>query len=515
MPQSIQFRLFVWIIGTLLFILSATSWYSYSANRTMINEGYQLMQLQLSKRLSLSLSNGFWQLDMEYIEDILDAELLNEAVVAIKANDQESISISRQIGPDNKPAQLSKNAIPPHEDILKVDIVHNNTHLGVVEVFLTTKPLRNRIEKSLWGGLAVQIIGIMFIGALLFFILKRYIFTPINNLEQALSIAKNLRVKEKYELPHQTFLEWTVLVNGINEIIQKISLELSSRQQAEQNALIEKEYAEQAYQQLIETQDTLVQVEKMAALGRLVAGMAHEINTPIGITLTSASHLEGSTRSLHNAMSNNQLKKSTLDNYIETALESTQLILNNSRRAADLIQSFKQVAVDQTNQTKREFALHEYLHEVIHSLRPKLKLGTVNVHIECDKSIVMNSYPGALSQVITNLVLNATIHAFEDKAPGDIAILVDRNFSDKIIIKVEDNGKGIPENLIQKIFDPFFTTKHNQEGTGLGLHIVFNIVTQTLGGTINTVSKVNEGTCFTINIPTDAPELDNDVAERD
>lgn len=505
MPKSIQFKLLAWIIGTLLFILSITGWYSYTSNKQIADEGYQLMQVQLSKRLSLSLANGFWQLDLEYIKDILDAELLNEAVVAIKANDQQNISISRQIGQNGEPSPLDLNKIPLHEDILEVDIIYNDTFLGKVDVFLTTEPFSERIEKSLWGVLTAQVIGIFFIGALLIYVLHRYIFTPIKNLEKALFIARDLRVKEKYVLPDQRYLEWGTLVNGINDIIKKISLELNSRQQAEQNALIEKEYAEKAYSQLVETQDALIQVEKMAALGRLVAGIAHEINTPIGITLTSASHLETATSDLHHALSTNQLKKSTLDEYLDVALESTALILGNTKRAANLIQSFKQVAVDQTSQSKREFSLQEYLNEIIHSLHPKLKLTSIKVNVECDQLILLNSYPGALSQVITNLVLNALLHAYEEHEKGEINISAQKHSENRVIIKIHDDGKGITDDLIQKIFDPFFTTKQGQGGTGLGLHIVFNIITQTLGGKINTTSKVGEGTCFALDIPMSAP----------
>ncbi len=514
MPKSIQFKLLTWIIGTLLFILSVTGWYSYTSNKQISDTGYELMQLQLSKRLSLSLANGFWQLDLKYIRDILDAELLNEAVVAIKANDQQNISVNRQIGLQGEPAPLDLNNMPHYEDVIELNITYNNTALGKVEVFLTTEPFTKRIEKSLRGVLIVQVIGIFFIGTLLIYILHRYIFTPIKNLEKALFIARDLRVKEKYVLPDQKYLEWGTLVNGINNIIKKISLELTSRQQAEQNALIEKEYAEKAYQQLVETQDALVQVEKMAALGRLVAGIAHEINTPIGITLTSASHLETATNDLNHALSTNQLKKSTLNEYLSTALESTTLIVGNTKRAANLIQSFKQVAVDQTSQSKRDFSLEEYLNEIIHSLHPKIKLTLIKVNIKCDQLILINSYPGALSQVITNLVLNALIHAYDEHEQGEINIIAQSPSEDRVVIKVQDDGKGIADELRKKIFDPFFTTKQSKGGTGLGLHIVFNIVTQTLGGSINTTSKVGEGTCFVLDIPINAPVQHSELADQ-
>jgi len=179
--------------------------------------------------------------------------------------------------------------------------------------------------------------------------------------------------------------------------------------------------------------------------------------------------------------------------------------LSNAERAANLIQSFKQVAVDQTSEARRDFELNDYLHEIITSLQPKLRRTRIRVSIECPPEIKMDSFPGALSQVITNLVMNALIHAFDDAKIGKISIHAQHLENDNVSLLIADNGSGIPATYLHRIFEPFFTTKRGSGGSGLGLHIVYNIVRQQLWGTIEVKSTMGEGTSFLIVIPRKAP----------
>ena len=505
MLHSIRFKLLSWIIGSLFIILTASTWNSYQTNSNYEEKNYLQMQNSLKKRLLLSLPSGLWQLDKDYIESILDAELLHEAVIAIRAEDKGNIYIARQKNGIEESIPLAQNTTPDYQDKFTLSILYDEQKIGTIEVFLTTDPLNERLENNLWYLISVELIVLILIALFLTLGMNRYVFLPIKNLEGALTRTASLTVQDNFILPAQPYVEWASLVNGVNAIVEKITNELKFRQAAEKEALVEKERAELAYTQLIETQDALVQVEKMAALGRLVAGIAHEINTPIGITLTSASHLNDATETLKEQLANGQLKKSSLDDYIDVAGSSTALIMSNTRRAADLIQSFKQIAVDQTSQAKRVFLLAEYLEEIILSLRPKLKINPVNVKVICPEHIMMESYPGAISQVITNLVFNALLHAFDSGESGEIVVegqLVDEK---TVKIMVTDTGKGIPKEIQGKIFDPFFTTKQGNGGTGLGLHIVFNIVNQSLGGTIHVESSVAKGSCFIVIIPINAP----------
>jgi PAS domain S-box-containing protein len=256
-----------------------------------------------------------------------------------------------------------------------------------------------------------------------------------------------------------------------------------------------------AIENLKTTQQSLINAEKLASLGQLVAGVAHEINTPVGVAVTAASHLETTTHDFQMKVAGGKLTRSELANFLEEAKNSSDLILKNLTRAADLIKNFKKVAVDQTADTRTVFNLKTNIHEIITSLRPTLKQTKIHVILTGDDDIEMHSMPGALSQIIINFVTNALTHAFENQTEGKIEIHVSKRSDTQARIEFADNGKGIaPENL-PKIFDPFFTTRRGAGGSGLGLNIVHNLVTQRLGGTIRCESALGTGTKFIIDIP--------------
>jgi|GEM_PF-1292517 len=245
----------------------------------------------------------------------------------------------------------------------------------------------------------------------------------------------------------------------------------------------------------------LVQSEKLASLGGLVAGVAHEVNTPIGIGVTAASHLHERSADLKEMLTQGNLKKSSLEEFLETALQSSAIISANLKRAADLVRSFKQVAVDQSSDETRPFNLLEYVREVMHSLDPQLrKKPSVSVALDGDQDLDMVGYPGPVAQILTNLVLNSVTHGFPGDEPGRISIRVDSE-GDMARLLYRDSGRGIaPENL-KRIFDPFFTTNRSGGSSGLGMHIVYNLITQKIGGAIKCTSTLGEGVVFDIRLP--------------
>jgi len=254
--------------------------------------------------------------------------------------------------------------------------------------------------------------------------------------------------------------------------------------------------------QLNLAKNSLVESEKMASLGSLVAGVAHEINTPIGIGITASSHLSDETVLINNKYISQKMTNRDLSSYLDEANESTSLISSNLARAAKLITSFKQVAVDQSNRDVRTYEVKRYIGEVLHSLKPKFKHTNIIVKVNCDDNLVVHGDAGAFSQIITNLVINSLIHAFENIASGNIEINI-MHKQDMIIFTYTDSGKGIDEKHSSKIFDPFFTTKQGKGGTGLGLHIVYNLVVQSLKGSILFNDKFNQGSQFIIEFPID------------
>ncbi|MBY0432208.1 MAG: PAS-domain containing protein [Rhodospirillales bacterium] len=281
--------------------------------------------------------------------------------------------------------------------------------------------------------------------------------------------------------------------------------DITDRKRAEQEAVAARRRAEEALAELKAAQGTLIETEKMASLGGLVAGVAHEINTPVGVALTAMSLLAERTRRFRAAFEDGQMKRSDLKAYVECAGEVSDLALANINRAAELIQSFKQVAVDRASAERRPFPLGAYLGEVLSSLRPQLRRSPIEVAIECREDIAVDSYPGALAQVVTNLVMNAVVHAFPEGRAGTIRISTGPRSAGQVEIAFADDGKGIPPENLGRIFEPFFTTRRGSGGSGLGLHIVYNLVTQTLGGTLSVASMPGQGTTFTLRLPLSAP----------
>lgn len=294
---------------------------------------------------------------------------------------------------------------------------------------------------------------------------------------------------------------------GAIQTLQDISAtKLAEEREREFNIQLEQTVAElqSSLKLLRETQHHLVQSEKMAALGGLVAGVAHEINTPVGIGVTAASLLEEKTKECARLLAAQAMKRSDLDAYFRLAQESSEMILSNLRRASDLIQRFKQVAVDQSCEEINTFRLKECLENHIMSLRPMLKKGAHSVQLQCDDDIVLKSYAGALGQIVSILIMNSLLHGFEEMSNGAITIDVAAQ-ADDIVLSYRDNGKGIPKEDQGHIFEPFFTTKRNHGGTGLGLHILYNLVTQTLGGQVDMDSADGQGVGFRMQIPRVSP----------
>ena len=247
-------------------------------------------------------------------------------------------------------------------------------------------------------------------------------------------------------------------------------------------------------------QQELVRTEKMAALGSLVAGVAHELNTPIGTSVTVASTLHQQTEDLA-AQFEQGLRKSSLQDFLSNARLGTDLLLRNLNKASELVSSFKQVAVDRTSANRRRFALHEMMDELILTLGPMIRKSRHGVQSDIAEGLVLDSYPGALGQVMTNLINNAFIHAFDEEHEGVVHIVARAAEDNKISIVVSDNGKGILPAHISRIFDPFFTTRLGQGGSGLGLNIVYNLVHEVLEGSISVDSKPGQGTRFELLLP--------------
>lgn len=261
-----------------------------------------------------------------------------------------------------------------------------------------------------------------------------------------------------------------------------------------------------AHQQLNVAQQKLINAEKMASLGSLVAGVTHEINTPLGVGLTAASTLKTSTNQAQEAYRRGDMTHAALEQYLNGAAQGSDILVTNLNRAAELIRSFKQVAVDQSNDEIRRFGLRAHIGELLVSLRPQFVSQQIDVRFDCDGRIQAHSYPGVVSQVVTNLITNSLAHAFAEGEGGTLDLQI-KEEEGTIVLVCRDNGCGIPPQHIERIFEPFFTTRRGQGGTGLGMHIVYNLVTQQLCGSVDIDSEVGQGTTIVVTFPADISKV--------
>jgi PAS domain S-box-containing protein len=251
--------------------------------------------------------------------------------------------------------------------------------------------------------------------------------------------------------------------------------------------------------------DQLVQSEKLAALGALVAGVAHELNTPIGNGLTVASSLDYRVQEFA-ALMDKGMKRSDLQSFLDDTRQAADIMTRNLARAGALVASFKQVAVDQTSSQRRKFSLSVLVSEILLTLSPAIRKSGCTVTVDIGDDLQMDTYPGPLGQVLTNLINNAMVHGFQDNPNGTIGITAHLQDSEHLVLQVRDNGCGIPRSDLNRVFEPFFTTRMGQGGSGLGLHIVHNLVTSVLGGLIEAHSESGQGATFTLRLPRTAPE---------
>jgi signal transduction histidine kinase len=300
-------------------------------------------------------------------------------------------------------------------------------------------------------------------------------------------------------------VQGTTATDEIGEMARAVEIfreNAIAKREADDELRASKEKAESALLELNAAQQNLIDAERLAALGGLVAGVAHEVNNPIGISLTVASSFARRADMFEAELrSNTPLRRSQLEDFVRTCQDAAQQLVANLHRAGELIQSFKQVAVDRSHAERRQFSLSEATDQIIASLRPVLKKAPITISVEVPDGLMIDGYPGSYGQILTNLFLNATNHAFSGGRSGTISISAKPRGNDDIEIIFADNGAGMTPDVQRQAFDPFFTTRRNEGGTGLGLHIVYNLVTQQLGGRMMLESRLGQGTTFRIIMP--------------
>ena len=435
------------------------------------------------------------------------------------------------------------------------------TQVGDVTLFSSREIVLSRILLTVVFLIGSAIVKTLFLILLFSMAFKKHLTSPLSELTKKVEHIDLDHINDAHVYIHQTEdNELTVIQHTFNELIDKVASSQKDLKKAQkdliktndildqQNLMLEQEVAKktanlsqammdlqkQKYQletnekslkeeietrrhteselvhktqeleKTIETlglaQGRLVESEKLAALGGLVAGITHDVNTPIGVAVTATSYLSDRIQDVGNKFDNKSLSANDMKSFISDGNQSIDLLNSNLNRASELIASFKQIAVDQASEAIRTINLKTYLKEIITSLKPKFKKSNHTININCADDIVMKVPAGAISQIFTNFLMNSVIHGFEDKNDGVIDIDI-REDNDQVLIDYKDNGKGVTEEQLTKLFDPFYTTKREDGGSGLGTNIAYNLVKQTLQGDINAYSEVDKGLVYNLKIP--------------
>lgn len=481
---------------------------------TEIDVRVRVPMQQYSEVLSHGLAAAIWNVDKSYAEELTKAVMRNPDLVSVTVTDEyKSLFVQQEKPMPNRGSLLREER----------EILHNGNRVGRLELVLTTA----RIERDLIADLAKLAIALMaqvtISFAFIWLLFEQRMMRPLKELLTGTQRLADGDLVQPMQWEHQD--EMGSLAQGLESMRGKLAHSVAERDR--QNAALQRELQErklveealsqsratleqrvqertrelsQALEQLTAAKDELVRVEKMSALGALVAGIAHELNTPLGNSLTVASTLQDHCAAFTADMAKG-LTRSRLDEYVESTRLGAEILVRGLHHAADLVSSFKQVAVDQTSVNRRAFDLASTMNEVLTTLGPSLRKTTHQVVCDIPEGIVMDSYPGPLGQVVTNLINNSVLHGFEGRDHGRILIGARPLPHDWVEITVSDDGVGIAAEHLAKVFDPFFTTKFGKGGSGLGLNIVYNLVTTTLGGRIKVESVRGQGARFTLSLP--------------
>lgn len=497
--RSLQQVLLVLVLFSIAFpaLISGTILIRENFNQTIKHDTHTAATSYIDL-LQAGLTLPLWNISPDLGKPLIEAISVDKSVLSIYVetpNHREFLSYK------------AKEANPKADSIsLQRKIEYEGDTLGVVNLVYSLEEARNRAESQSRLLLTILSVQLVFSVALMSFFLRKRVTAPLHALESsAAGIAAGDLETQLPELGNDEFgvlsnqLERMrgVLYRAFHDLEERVKLRTADLEEvnSELQGTLDK---------LRHAQGELVQSEKLAALGSLVAGISHELNTPIGNGLTVASSLYESTTKIRGDMKDGGLKRSSLEGYLDDMDEGMSLVCVSLEKASELVSSFKQVAVDRATENRRRFMLSSLLKETRLTMATVMKHEPYTLDIKEHGDVALNSFPGPLGQVITNLLNNAVLHAFDGRGHGHIQITtVQQPGAVKIIL--DDDGKGISEANISRIFDPFFTTKLGEGGSGLGLHIVHNIVTAVLGGTIEVRSEIGVGTTFVLKIPLVAP----------
>lgn len=501
---SIIAAVFFGLIGSAVFLIPYNISSIDTAARKRQTEDHQ----RLVNILAVIQSEPLWQIAPETARASTDVVYSDPRIAAI-----EVYSL-----PDHKPFLLLERRqqhIAPLS-ILARSIRHEDKVIGVVKLTMSDDQLLTEERISVTHYALTALLAFLIAVVMIIYVLQKRLVEPIKGLvreSERLSngeLSNPILLNRSDEIGHlaqtmeatrqalaRTFSELEIKNNQLTDYSNTLEAKVKQRTAELETAL---KNISQAHQEL-------TRIERMASLGSMVAGVAHELNTPIGNCLLVASTLEQEVKRFDKLYQVAAMRKSDLDKFVTCALESSTLLMRGLHQAAHLVGDFKQVAVDQSSAQRREFNLETTMLELTSLLMPGLSKTPYQLVLDIPANIELDSFPGPLGQVFTNLINNSVTHGFDERDHGTIRISAQQD-GDYVILNYADDGWGIAADILYRIYEPFFTTRFGRGGSGLGLSITYSIVTNVLGGEITAHSAEQQGCSFTIRLPLAAPNLD-------
>ncbi len=528
--NGIGIRLLIWVLAiSSVFVIFQTLLQINNDYKVGINEiDGRFEQLGLS--YTGSLSRSIWEVNNSQIVSTIEGMLELPDVLKVvvtelteEAKESEGLVLA-EIG-EVYGSNFMQKSLP-----IMIKNRGKDIQIGSLSVFISLESL----YQDLYGTVVFILIFQMFktfmmsafILAIFHFLVTRHLVTmaefanniSVNNLDDFLalnrkSVGKNDEISAMLKAINSTKKNLSQLVKTTEDSV-KMKLEISQRAEREntfnrfkkeiegKNAKLAESNVEleEAFSKLKSTQHKLINSEKMAALGGMVQGVAHELNTPIGLSITGVSHIKSDTERLTSLLNDSQMKKSDLDDFLDSTSNLSKSISVSLDKAANLIRSFKLVSVEQHEEVEQSFNVHSNLADILYSINPSIKGKNVSVTNHIPENIYIRSFPGVFYQIYTNLINNSILHGFEDSEGGLIDIKASYE-NDILELVFSDNGKGMSAEVVNKVFDPFFTTKRARGGTGLGMNIIYNLVNDKLLGSIKVVSEEGHGAEYHFTIP--------------
>ncbi|MFY7863208.1 sensor histidine kinase [Roseateles sp.] len=507
---SLRYAVIVALLVGLLVPTAVTLLWDAQATRHTALEDLKRDLARTTEVMSLSLAEPVWQVSPDLAEPMIKAQFDDPRFVSVVVREQSTTAAFQEVRrPQSADEQdLTLKASRP--------VLRDGRQIAELTVEMSAAPLlaakRADMVRTLWRSVFTLTMSSL----LILWVMRRRVLLPMTQLTQAAEalaagqlekpldpvgsdeIARvSLAMERMRQSLLQAFDELRHHATTLEEQVEQRTAELTTSN----------EDLTQALAHLKTAQHELVESEKLASLGRLVAGVAHELNTPLGNSLTVVSSLEDRYKALDEMLSSaTPMRRSMLEDLVRDTRRGQDILQRNVQKAADLVRDFKQVAIDQTTDLRRDFDLARVVEDVLIMVEPSFKHTPFVIHTDLGSGISMNSYPGSLGQVLTNLLINALVHGFEGRTEGEVRVHCAQLSPDEVELSVIDNGRGMDESVRRRIFDPFFTTKLGTGGSGLGMHIVHNIVTNVLGGQIEVFSAPGHGARMLIRLPTVAPE---------